>query len=115
VILIFFILRAVDGFMYFSSYSANKQQILAVIIDANLWSITLLAGIWFRHAWARYTLATLLLLWLGLGFIFAGYVEEFFADKYVLIMGVASAGYIAAAVVLMASPSLHKLTSRSFG
>lgn len=115
IVVTFLILRAVDVAGYLWSYDAHKSTVKAVIINSNILSIVLLAGIWYRQLWARYALISLLLIWLVLGFAFTGFLQEFFADKYGFIMATGCAGYIAAALILIASPSIQKLTSRSFG
>lgn len=114
-VVVFLILRGVDVFDYFSCYPAYKNIIIGVIINANVWSIVLLAGTWFRQLWARYTLIALMLIWLGLGFAFSGYLQEFFGDRYARVMALTFAGYIASALMLIAIPSIQRLTSRSFG
>lgn len=115
IVVTFIILRAVDVAGYVSCYEAHKSTVISVIINSNILSIVLLTGIWYRQIWARYILVALLLIWLALAFAFTGFLQEFFAVKYGFIMAFGCAGYIAATLILIASPSIQKLTSRSFG
>ena len=111
----FLILRAVDCVGYLACYSAHKKVVIAAIIDSIFLSSVLLTGVWFRQLWARYMIITLLGIWMALGLTFTGFLQEFFGAKYLFVMVCGYFGYVTAISILITTPSLQKLTSRSFG
>jgi hypothetical protein len=114
-IVTFVVLRAVEGFGYYSCLGASRRTLLAAIINANILTIALLVAIWFRQGWARAALVTLIVIWVALGITFPGYLEEVFGDKFVIVMIVSCAGYVAALVFLIVPQSVNKLISRELG
>jgi hypothetical protein len=113
-IAMFFILRALDVFIYFEWPGTDKSALLFSIINNIIWTTALLAAVWFRKGWARYVLILFLPLGVLSGLILLpDFWIKFDADNRVIV--ILSAALIVNATVawfLMFSRDLDRLTGR---
>lgn len=61
-VVIFLLFIGLDGAMYYTAPEEQQRELLGPTIIRQLWTVALLAAIWFGQNWARYTLIALLLL-----------------------------------------------------
>ena len=110
----FFVLRALDVFIYFGYPLLNKSALLASIINNIIWTTALLAAIWFRKGWARYVLIFFLALGILAGLIvMPDFWIKFEADNRLIITLAVSVGvHAVVAWFLMFSRDLDRLTGR---
>jgi hypothetical protein len=111
---IFFILRALDVFLYFEWPQVNKSSLLFSILNNVIWTSALLAAICFRKAWARYVL----IFFMPLGvlpslILLQDFWIKFDADNRLMV--ILSVTFIVQSTVawfLMFSRDLDRLTGR---
>jgi hypothetical protein len=113
-IALFIMLRGLDCLMFFCVPVANKRPLMGDILNSILWSTVLLAAIWCRKNWARYVMVFQILI----GVVFAFILEASFADRVpgntLLVMATFTAGQLTAALILIFSPSIQKLTNNAY-
>lgn len=110
-VVIFLLFLGLDGAMYFTTPEEQQHELLGQTIIRQLWTVALLAAIWFGQNWARYTLIALLLL--GTLF-FIPVVMELFdlglgISPFAILWLVVNLAVMAAMIYL---PAIRELTRR---
>jgi hypothetical protein len=113
-IAMFFVLRALDAFVFFEWPSLDKSAVLFSIINNVIWTTLLLAAIWFRKVWARYVLIFFLPLGVLSGLILLpDFWIKFDADnRLIVILTATLIVHGAVAWFLTFSRDLERLTGR---
>ncbi len=115
IVFIFLLLRAMDFLLYYSVHTMpNTSRLIGDIIAATLWSAVLLTLVWMRQNWARYAMGILLLLSVAVALITEAAYAEFLPGNMTLLMVTYTIGQLTAALILIFSPSIQKLTSHSY-
>jgi hypothetical protein len=114
-IAVFFALRVVDALYYVGILGAgSKSQLFAGVLVNAIWTTTLLTGIWFRKSWCR----GLLILFLGLAIVIAmvalpSVLPILTNNRLIALFGVATLANAAIIWLLVDSPDIKRIASRS--
>jgi hypothetical protein len=70
VIIIFLSQRLTDFLLYWFTEPSDHPRMVGALLNSAAWTTAMLIGIWCRKNWARYVLATLMVLGVLIAFIF---------------------------------------------
>lgn len=110
-VVIFLLLRLIDGLFFLALPTGPHGPALAAIIGASLWTTALLVAIWRRQEWARIILLALF----GISGVTASIVAPSVWDNDPLITAFITGGVIVVAcgIWLGYSRDVHRLISRA--